>query len=681
MKTGTLQIGGMTCAACAARVRKAISKLEGANDVTVNFAAEKAAFSYDPEVLRLSAVKEAVVKAGYKIIEEKGADAEKSRREKDLRVLRIKFIISAVFAAPLFIIAMFFMETAPPFLQLILVLPIIGTGWRFYYDGFRNLFKLSPNMDSLIAVGTAAAFVYSVWSMFSDMHAHLYFESAGVIITLILLGKSLEARAKGKTSEAIKKLMGLQPKTAVIIGKDGQEREIPVGDVETGDIILVKPGAKIPVDGTVIDGHSAVDESMLTGESIPVDKKDGDKVFAATINASGAIKFKAEKIGSDTALAQIVKLVEDAQTGKAPIAALADKVSGVFVPIVIAIAVVAGIAWFIAAQNAEHSLTVFVSVLVIACPCALGLATPTAIMVGTGKGAEIGILIKGGSALETAHKADTVIFDKTGTITSGEFTVKTNGLDGETVKLAASLEKLSNHPIAKAISAAYNGGFYEVSYFKETAGIGVSGVVNGHNVKVDRDGVSVDGELKGSFDIADTVKPTSREAIQKLRDMGIKTVMLTGDKRETAEKIAAEVGIDTVIAEVMPKDKANEVKKLQESGRRVAMVGDGINDAPALAHADIGIAIGSGTDVAMESADIVLMRGDLNGVPKALKLSKATIRKIKQNLFWAFGYNVILIPVAAAGIINPMLAAAAMSLSSVSVLTNALRLKKFRGEL
>jgi len=701
MQTGTLSIGGMTCAACAARVQKAISKLGGADNVVVNFATEKAAFSYDPEVLRLSAIKEAIVKAGYKILENKSADEEKARREKELRILRIKFIVSAAFALPLLYVAMApmikfarlpFPQGLEPMrfpliyalAEILLVIPCVAVGYKFYAVGFKALIMRSPNMDSLIAVGTSAAVIYSVWNTFrianGDFGAveSLYFESAGVIITLILLGKSLEARAKGKTSEAIKKLMGLAPKTATIIDKDGREREIPAHDVEIGDIILVKPGAKIPVDGAVTDGHSAVDESMLTGESIPVDKSAGDKVFAATINASGAIKFKAEKVGSDTALAQIVKLVEDAQNGKAPIAALADKVSGVFVPIVIAIALISVIAWFIAARNAEHSLTVFVSVLVIACPCALGLATPTAIMVGTGKGAEFGILIKGGEALETAHKVDTVIFDKTGTITSGEFTVNTNGLDDEAVKLAASLEKLSSHPIAKAIAAAYNGEFYEVADFSETAGIGVSGVVNGHNVKVDRDGVSVDGCLKGSFDIADTVKPTSREAVQKLRNMGINTVMLTGDRREVAEKIAAEVGIDTVIAEVLPKDKANEVKKLQESGRRVAMVGDGINDAPALAQADIGVAIGSGTDVAMESADIVLMHSDLNDVPTALKLSKATIRNIKQNLFWAFGYNTVLIPVAAAGVINPMLAAAAMSLSSVSVLTNALRLRRFK---
>jgi Cu+-exporting ATPase len=413
---------------------------------------------------------------------------------------------------------------------------------------------------------------------------------------------------------------------------------------------------------------------MLTGESIPVDKSAGDKVYAATINANGALRFKAEKIGSETALAQIIKLVEDAQASKAPIAALADKVSGAFVPIVIAFAILAGLAWFIATKDIERSLTIFVSVLVIACPCALGLATPTAIMVGTGKGAENGILIKSGEALETARKIGTVIFDKTGTITSGKFSVNANGLDDETVKLAASLEKLSDHPIAKAIAGSYDGELYEVSGFTETAGIGVSGVANGKSVAVNRDGVIVDGELKGRFDITDTVKPTSKQAIKTLREMGIKTIMLTGDKRETAMKIAAEVGIDEVIAEVLPGEKTAVAAKLKNA----AMVGDGINDAPALAQADVGIAIGNGTDVAIESADIVLMRSDLNDVPTALKLSKATIRNVKQNLFWAFGYNTILIPFACAGLVNPMLAAAAMSLSSASVLANALRLKMFK---
>ncbi|GHU93667.1 copper-translocating P-type ATPase [Clostridia bacterium] len=693
MQTQTLQIGGMTCAACAARVQRAISKLGGTDGVSVNFATEKATFSYNPEEVRLAAVKAAVVKAGYKVLEKSDADEDRARKQKEIRVLWTKFVVSAVFSIPLLLIAMLPMVVMPfemwtaehgllhALLQLALALPVIGVGYRFYFVGFRALIMRAPNMDSLIAVGTTSAFVFSLVSLIQGNFHSLYFETAGVIITLILLGKSLEARAKGRTSDAIKKLMRLAPKTAIILDANGLEREIPIDDVEIGDVLLIKPGAKIPVDGSVVDGYSAVDESMLTGESIPVDKSAGDKVFAATINANGALKFKAEKIGSETAFAQIIKLVEDAQSNKAPIAALADTVSGVFVPIVIGIAAAAGIAWFIGTRDIEHSLTVFVSILVIACPCALGLATPTAIMVATGKGAENGILIKGGEALETAHKLQTIVFDKTGTITSGQFTVKADNLDAETIKLAASLEKYSNHPIAKAIVAAFGGDLYDAENFSETAGMGVSGVVNGHSVSVDRDGISVDGVVRGNFDIADTVKPSSRAAIETLRAMGIKTVMLTGDRRETAEKVAAEVGIDEVIAEVLPNEKASVVARY----KNVAMVGDGINDAPALAQADIGIAIGSGTDVAMESADIVLMRSDLRDVPTALKLSRRTIRNIKQNLFWAFGYNVVGIPIAAGvlylfggPLLNPIFAAAAMSLSSVSVLTNALRLKRFK---
>ncbi|MED3955704.1 heavy metal translocating P-type ATPase [Priestia aryabhattai] len=725
-------ITGMTCAACSTRIEKGLNKLEGVTKASVNLALETASVEYSPSQIDPQDITQRVEKLGYGAkLKSEEKEEEQSYREKELSKQKGKFWFSFILSVPLLwaMVSHFtFTSFIPlphmlmnPWVQLALATPVqFVVGKQFYIGAFKALRNKSANMDVLVALGTSAAYFYSLYSSLKSLgsSAHttqLYYETSAILITLILLGKLFEANAKGRSSEAIKKMMGLQAKTAVVV-RDGAEIEIPVEEVQKGEVIFIKPGEKVPVDGEIIEGQSALDESMLTGESVPVDKSIGDKVIGATLNKNGFLKIKATNVGKETALAQIIKVVEEAQGSKAPIQRLADYISGIFVPIVVGIALLTFFVWYIWIVPGEFApaLEKLIAVLVIACPCALGLATPTSIMAGAGRAAEFGILFKGGEHLEATHKIDTILLDKTGTVTNGtpeltDVRIAQGYEENELLQLVASAERLSEHPLAQALVAGIKNKGIEIQdplSFEAIPGHGVRATVqerellvgtrklmNQHKVNIDaaleemtnleREGktamlVALDGKYAGMLAVADTIKETSKEAVSRLKEMGLEVMMITGDNRQTAQAIAMQAGIEHVIAEVLPEGKAEEVKKLQQQGKKVAMVGDGINDAPALALADIGMAIGTGTDVAMEAADITLMRGDLMSIADAIEMSRKTISNIKQNLFWAMGYNTLGIPIAAVGLLAPWVAGAAMAFSSVSVVLNALRLQRVR---
>ncbi|MBM0065768.1 heavy metal translocating P-type ATPase [Alkalicoccobacillus gibsonii] len=732
-ETAEFEVMGMSCAACSTRIEKRLSRLDGISTATVNLAMETATVQYHTGQVSVSNMQEAIQKLGFTLKQKEDDVDAPDHKQQEIKKQAIRFWVSAVLSFPLlWAMVSHFTWTSfiwlpdifmNPWFQLVLATPVqFVIGYPFYKGAYKALRSGSANMDVLVAMGTSAAYFYSVYLAFQSIGTthhmvDLYFETSAVLITLIILGKLFEAKAKGRSSDAIKKLLGLQAKTARVY-RDGVEKIVPLHEVKVDDLIFVKPGEKIPVDGTIIQGHAAIDESMLTGESVPVDKGVGDKVLGSTLNSNGSLQVRAEQIGKETVLSQIVQIVEQAQTSKAPIQRMADRISGVFVPIVVAIAVITFLIWYFAYRPGEFgtALEVFISVLVIACPCALGLATPTSIMAGSGRAAEYGILFRGGEQLETAYLADTILLDKTGTITNGvpELTdVRSFGDESENdiLQLAASVEAHSEHPLATAIVTAAQSRdllLLEVRHFKAITGFGVEAEVSGRNVLIgtrrlmaqhdvqtgvtlelmnslEVEGktamlIAVDGTLRGVLAVADTIKDTSATAIQRLKEMGLDVYMVTGDNKQTATAIANAAGIDEVIAEVLPEEKAEAVKRLQEQGKKVVMVGDGINDAPALATADIGIAVGTGTDVAIEAADITLVRGDLQRIADTIVVSKRTIRNIRQNLFWALAYNSLGIPIAAAGFLAPWVAGAAMAFSSVSVVLNALRLQRLKLE-